>query len=147
MALVDFITRSTKVFDPSQNRIFVANLLLDGVTSITVDTVEDYKVVEGTHPDYATPVKTNSNIVKISVSLLPTADCNNKLRLLKSYIDVSGGMFEIAVHMNGFLILSGASWFTSTPAYSLTAEPSDLTWTFSTKLSTDTTEIVYSEQS
>lgn len=144
MALTDFITRATKVFDPSENRVYVADVLLDGVTSITIDTVESYKVVEGTSSIYTTPIKTHSNTVKTTVSILPTAYCQNQLWQLKRHIDLNGGMFEMSVQSNGFLVLSGVSWFTSTPSYSLTTDPADLTWSFCTTLSTDSTEIVFS---
>jgi hypothetical protein len=144
MALRDFITKATKVFDPSENRIDIAGITLDGVTSITVDTVEAYKVIEGTHASYTTPIKTTNNTVKTTVTLLPTATCHNQLWQLKRYIDTNGGMFEMSAQSNGYLIMSGVSWFVSTPSYSLSAEPNDLTWSFCTKLSTDTTEIVFS---
>jgi hypothetical protein len=144
MPLSDFITRATKTFDPSKNQVDLAGITLDGVTSITIDTVEAYKVIEGTHSSYTTPIKTNANTVKTTVTVLPTADSNNKLWQLKRYVDTNGGMFEMSVQSNGFLVMSGVSWFTSTPSYSLSFEPNDLTWSFCTKLSTDTTEIVFS---
>jgi len=145
MALVDYLQRKTKVFNPSDNTIKIAGITLDGVTSISVGTMEEYKVVEGVSNIYSVPVKTHNSVIKTEVSILPTANCNNQLWELKNYIAVNGGMFNIEVFSNGFMVMSGVSWFVSTPSYNLSNDPQDLQWVFNTNLATDVTTVVFSE--
>jgi len=145
MALVDYLKRKTKVFNASDNSITVAGITLDGVMSISVGTLEEYKVVDGVSSIYSVPVKMHNNVIKTEVVILPTANCNNQLWELRNYIAANGGMFNIEVVSNGYIVLSGVSWFVSTPSYNLSSEPQDLLWAFNTNLATDISSVVFSE--
>jgi hypothetical protein len=145
MALVDYLKRKTKVFNASDNSITVAGITLDGVMSISVGTLEEYKVVDGVSSIYSVPVKMHNNVIKTEVVILPTANCNNQLWELRNYIAANGGMFNIEVVSNGYIVLSGVSWFVSTPSYNLSSEPQDLLWVFNTNLATDISSVVFSE--
>jgi len=147
MAVIDFLKKATRVYDPSQNKIFIAQLEILGATSISVAYQPHYRLMNGTSPIYNAVVKEHLKPARVSVSLLQTSDSVGKLYQLENHIRNNGGTFEIQVVKSGKPILIGNAIFEQMPNESLEETASDMTFTFicdfavyDTALTNDSTE-------
>lgn len=131
MAIMDFLKKSsTLVYDPSENSISVAGLVLDGVTGIDVKYEDITKVVYGTHGSYTTIVKQNPKSAVVTVSLLPVARCLLDLKRLSDHTKTVGGFFEIIVVKNKVIEAQGKSWIIKFPDQSITQDGADVSYQF-----------------
>lgn len=130
MAVIDILKKATRVYDPSQNSIIIAQAIMLGVTKITVDYQPHYRLMNGTSPIYNTVVKEHLKPARVSVSLLQTSDSVNKLYQLENHIRNNGGTFEIQVVKSGKPIMIGNAIFEQMPNESLEETASDMTFTF-----------------
>lgn len=135
MSIFDFLKKSgTLVYDPSENSISVAGLVLDSVTSIDVKYEDITKVVYGTHGSYTTIIKQNPKCAIVTVNLLPVARCLLDLKRLSDHTRNSGGFFEILVIKNKVIEAQGKSWVTKIPDQSITQEGADVSYQFGLNL-------------
>lgn len=135
MAITDFLKKTkTAVYDPSSNSVSIAGIILDGVTNISIKYPDQYKTVEGVNGSYTAVVRLHDKSAKLSVDLLPTAQCLANLHKLMLYIRQNGGMFEIIILNNGVNVLQGVSWFLTIPDYTLTQDATDVNYTFGVNL-------------
>ena len=131
MAILDFLKKSgTLVYDPSENSISVAGLVLDGVTNIDIKYEDITKVIYGTHGSYNTVVKVNPKCAVVTVSLLPVARCLLDLKRLSDYTKTSGGFFEILIIKNKEIEAQGKSWITKFPDQSITQDGAEVSYQF-----------------
>ena len=130
MAVIDFLKKATRVYDPSQNKIIIAQLEMVGATKISVDYQASYRLVNGTSSVYNAVVKENIKPARVSVTLLQTSDSVNKLYQLENHVRNQGGTFEIQVVKSGKPILIGNAMFEQLPNESLEETASDITFTF-----------------
>lgn len=131
MSIMDFLKKnSTLVYDPSENSISVAGLVLDSVTGIDIKYEDITKVIYGTHGSYTTVVKQNPKCAVVTVSLLPVARCLLDLKRLSDHTRTVGGFFEIIVVKNKIIEAQGKSWITKFPDQSITQDGSDVSYQF-----------------
>lgn len=130
MAVIDFLKKATRVYDPSQNKIIIAQLEMVGATKISVDYQASYRLVNGTSSVYNAVVKEHIKPARVSVTLLQTSDSVNKLYQLENHVRNQGGTFEIQVVKSGKPILIGNAMFEQLPDESLEETASDMTFTF-----------------
>lgn len=131
MSIMDFLKKnSTLVYDPSENSISVAGLVLDSVTGIDIKYEDITKVIYGTHGSYTTVVKQNPKCAVVTVSLLPVARCLLDLKRLSDHTRTVGGFFEIIVVKNKVIEVQGKSWITKFPDQSITQDGSDVSYQF-----------------
>lgn len=130
MAVIDFLKKATRVYDPSQNKIIIAQLEMVGATKISVDYQASYRLVNGTSSVYNAVVKEHIKPARVSVTLLQTSNSVNKLYQLENHVRNQGGTFEIQVVKSGKPILIGNAMFEQLPNESLEETASDMTFTF-----------------
>lgn len=130
MAVIDFLKKATRVYDPSQNSVSIARLDVVGVTKVSIDYQPHYRLMNGTSPIYNAVVKEHLKPTRVSVSLLQTSDSVNKLYQLETHIRNNGGTFEIQVIKSGKVVLLGNAIFEQMPNESLEETASDMTFTF-----------------
>ena len=130
MAVIDILKKATRVYDPSQNKVFIAELEMTGATRIIVDYQPRYRLVNGTSSIYNAVVKENLKPATVSVSLLQTSGSVQKLYQLEDHIRNNGGTFRIDVIKSGKPVLIGNAMFASLPNESLEENASDMTFTF-----------------
>lgn len=131
MAIIDFLKKSsTLVYDPSENSISVAGLVLDSVTSIDIKYEDITKVIYGTHGSYTTIVKQNPKCAIVTVSMLPVARCLLDLKRLSDHTKTVGGFFETIVIKNKVIEAQGKSWITKFPDQLITQEGVDVSYQF-----------------
>lgn len=135
-SITDYLKKTTKVYDASQNSITVAGMALDGITDIKIKYEEITKKVYGTHGSYTTIVKAYPKCAEVTVSLYPVANCLLDLKRLEHFTQTSGGFFELIVSKNGDIILQGKSWMIKYPDQSVDQDGSDVTYVFGVDLYT-----------
>lgn len=130
MAVIDLLKKATRVYDPSQNRVVIAQLEMVGATKISIDYQASYRLVNGTSSVYNAVVRENIKPARVSVSILQTSDSVNKLYQLENHVRTNGGTFEIQVVKSGKPILVGNAMFEQLPNESLEENATDMTFTF-----------------
>ena len=130
MAVIDLLKKATRVYDPSQNRIFIAQLEMTGATRISVEYQPRYRMMNGTNAIYNCAVKEHLKTAKVSVSFLQTSDSVNKLYQLENHVRTNGGTFELQVIKSGKPVILANAMFENLPNESLEETASDMTFTF-----------------
>lgn len=127
--LNDFVTRSTKVYDASQNRIIVSGLTLDGVVSATISAQTTGVVPEAVDEAYFGFYDTWGNMV-LQVELLPTAKAVDALQGLHRSQAKYKGYCGITLTENGSLIGSFKGFITQLPSVNMKGEADNRTFEF-----------------
>ena len=124
--------RQTAGYDAAKNKIFVAGYQLDGVVNATVsaDTITKY---EGGIDYYYTTYYEVLTQRSLTVTLLPTAECLQVIRLLALKQLDSKGWFNISVHENDKLVNVYRGWIVELPEISMQLEAGDRQVTFGIK--------------
>lgn len=129
MALFDFLKKSTKVFDVSENKLFIAGLEVDGVVSVALNRQEYTKTIQGTHGTYTTVVRRHANPATLSITLLPTSVASVKINQLASYNLEYGVFFDVVLVKNKEVVLKGTAWFQSLNNETITDQADDINYT------------------
>lgn len=127
--LNDFVTRSTKVYDASQNRIVVSGLTLDGVVTATISAQTTGIVPEAVDEAYFGFYDTWSSMV-LQVELLPTAKAVDALQGLHRSQAKYKGYCGITLTENGALIGSFKGYITQLPSVGMKGEADNRTFEF-----------------
>ena len=101
--LKGIINRKVKTYDASKNRINVAGMYLDGVTSATLSSQSRTNTDVGVDEQYQATYDTFTTQT-LSVSLLPETYCYKKLQELDFKCQLHQAQFTISVEENGQII-------------------------------------------
>lgn len=127
--LNDFVTRSTKVYDASKNRVIVSGLTLDGVVSATISAQNTGIVPDAVDEAYFGFYDTWGAMV-LQVELLPTAKAVDALKGLHRSQAKYKGYCGITLSENGSLIGSFKGYITQLPSTTMKGEADNRTFEF-----------------
>lgn len=127
--LNDVVTRNTKVYDASRNRLIVSGLVLDGVVSATLSAQSVGVVPESVDEAYFGFYDTWSPLV-LQVELLPTAKSVTALDGLYRSQARYKGYCGVTISENGVLIGSFKAFITQTPSIGLKQEADNRVFEF-----------------
>lgn len=123
------LNRRTKVYDASKNKINVAGVQLDGVTSATLGAETITKAEQGTSKFYYAFYELDE-IRTLTVNLLPTAKCIDVLEGLAFAQNKKKGYFTITVIENGVPVDVYKAHIISTPSRTMQLEADERTFVF-----------------
>lgn len=127
--LNDFVTRATKVYDASQNRIIISGLTLDGVVSATLSTQVTGTVPDAVDQAYFGFYDTWGSMT-LTLEILPTAKSVDALQgLYRSQASLKG-YCSITLTENGAFIGSFKGYITSLPSLGMKSEADNRTFEF-----------------
>ena len=135
-SITDYLKKTTKVYDASQNSATIAGLTLDGITDIKIKYEELTKKIYGTHGSYTTIVKQNPKCATVTISLYPVANCLTDLKRLEHFTQTVGGFFETMIKKNGDIVIQGKSWIIKAPDQSVDQDGGDMVYEFGVDLYT-----------
>lgn len=98
-----YSSRSTKVYDASKNNITIANIEVDGLIEATISQTTVTRAEQGIDSTYYAYYDVQEPMT-LSVTLLPTAGCNEPLQYLAIRQKQLKGFCRINVEENGKLI-------------------------------------------
>ena len=127
-----YATRATQGYDASKNSIIVAGFPLDGVVSSTVSADSITRQETGIDYYYTTYYETITQRT-LSVTVLPTANCLQVMRLLALKQLDSKGWFNIAVNENDNIVNVYRGFIIDLPELSMSQEAGDRVITFGIK--------------
>lgn len=127
--LNDFVTRNTKVYDASQNRITISGLVLDGVVSATLSSRTVGTIPDSIDESYFGFYDTWGSTT-LQVELLPTAKSVDALYGLQIMQAALKGWCGITLAENGELIGSFKGYITGLPSVTMKTEADNRTFEF-----------------
>lgn len=127
--LNDFVTRNTKVYDASQNRIIISGLVLDGVVSATLSNQAVGTIPESVDESYFGFYDTWGNTT-LQVELLPTAKAVDALLGLHMMQSALKGWCGITLTENGELLGNFKGYITGLPSTVMKTEADNKTFEF-----------------
>lgn len=128
MAFFDFLKKSTKVFSPSDNKLILAGLEIDGVVEATLTRTEKTRTLQGTHGNYTTVVRRHETPATLSFTVMPTAVTIPKINQLASFCLECGNFFDVTVVKNAEVILQGTAWFQKLPDERISDQVDDINY-------------------
>lgn len=119
-----YARRQTTGYDASKNMIIVAGLVLDGVVESTVSS--NTLTLQEVGIDYYYEAISEVNTQRtLTVSVLPTANCLDLLRLLALKQLQNKGWFNISVHENDRIVNTYRGWIIELPEIGMQQEAED----------------------
>lgn len=98
-----YVIRQTSGYDSAKNKIIVAGYPLDGVISATISSDTLTRQESGIDYQYTAIVEA-TNVRTLTVTVLPTANCLDIIRLLALRQLQNKGWFNISVHENDNIV-------------------------------------------
>ena len=123
------VTRKTKVYDASKNKITVGLLQLDGVIEASVSQKTVTRAEQGIDTSYYTYYDVEEPLT-LSVTLLPTAKANDILKALAVKQKKLKGFIRLEVHENGNIIDQFRGHLISLPEIQMSIEAGNRTYVF-----------------
>lgn len=127
--LNDFVTRNTKIYDASKNRIIISGLTLDGVVSATLSSKSTGTVPDSIDEAYFGFYDTWSNTT-LTLEILPTAKSVDALNGLHRSQAQYKGYCSVTLTENGEFIGSFKGYITQLPSIGMKGEADNRTFEF-----------------
>lgn len=128
MALLNFLTNTSPIYDPSKNQLIIGGYVVQGLTQASVDNYEFRSVEKGIDPTHLLVKQTHVPDRVITFSVLYTSPSYVKLKQLINYTKRKFGFFEMIIVKNGEIEIQTPAWFISTPSFSMEEEDVDPTF-------------------
>ena len=129
MAL-DFLKKKTQVFDSSKHKVLVANLPIDGLIGADYSPSQTVTFTQGVHSLYSMVNNKYDGASAASITVMPTAKCVKKLKLLFDNFFQNGDFFKIVMYKNDELVLDAYAWPDKLPTVTLDKDGNDITFSF-----------------
>lgn len=120
--------RRTKVYDASKNKVYIGGLELDGVVNCTVSQRIYTRQQQGVHSSYYTYFDVEEPMT-LTISVLPTAKCNDLMQMLARKQREFKGYFNIYIQENGELRDIFRGHFLTLPEINMSADAPDVVYT------------------
>ncbi len=135
MALFDLLKKSTKVFDPSDNKVVIAGMTVDGVVEASVIREDKVRTLQGTSGSYRSLIRKHDSPATFSMTVLSTSVAVKKLNQLAYYCLEFGNMFDLTIINNGETVLQGIAWFQRLPNEKLSDQAEDIGYSLGVNIS------------
>lgn len=122
--LKGIINRKVKTYDASKNRINVAGMYLDGVTSATLSSESKMQQEIGVDVQYNAMYESFSAL-NLTVNLLPETYCYQKLQELEFICRENKAPFTLSVEENGAILESYSATIASFGEISMSKDAAD----------------------
>lgn len=123
------ITRKTKIYDASKNKVYIHDVLLDGITNLEISADVISRQELGVDSQYYCYYEAFDNVT-LSVDVLPTARCIDMLKMLEIAQRKNKGWVSIKVYDNGNFINSFRGHLISNSGLSQSLEVGDRSFVF-----------------
>lgn len=118
------ITRKTKIYDASKNKLLISGITIDGITNLELSGVPVTKNEVGVSDQYYAYYDTWDN-QQIGFDVLPTAQCIDILKLLYKRQVEKKAWFKVILYDNGNLVNTYRGHILQIPSLTQNAQASD----------------------